>query len=204
MRKYIALISFTFLLAISSSVYAGDYETGRSAYDVGDFEKAMAVWAPAAESGDANSQFGMGLLYANGYGVPLDDAQALKWYMLAAEQEHGQAQCNIAVMHANGWGVPMSETEAMKWYLLAAENGVVDAQVNLGTMYQNGFSIEKDEVEALKWFTIAAKLEGNEGTGAKDKHEYLAERLSAEDHAAADDLVDAWFDDHQTLLANQN
>lgn len=203
MREYITLISFMFLLAFSSFVFGGDYETGRSAYDVADFEKAMAVWAPAAESGDADSQFGMGLLYANGYGVPLDDAQALNWYMLAAEQDHGQAQCNIAVMHANGWGVPMSETEAMKWYLLAAENGIVDAQINLGTMYQNGFSIEKNEVEALKWFTIAARLEGPEGTDAKYKQEYLAERLSPEDLAAAADAVNAWFNDHQTMLANQ-
>lgn len=198
MRRLITLISFMFSLAFSSLVYGGDYETGRSAYDVGDFEKAMAVWAPAAESGDADSQFGMGLLYANGYGVPLDDAQALKWYMLAADQNHGQAQCNIAVMHANGWGVPMSETEAMKWYLLAAENGITDAQVNLGTMYQNGFSIEKNEVEALKWFAIAARL-GDQNAAAK--HEYLAERMSAEDLAAADELVSAWFNDHQTMLA---
>jgi len=203
MRKHITLFSFMFLLAISSFVYGDDYQTGRNAYDVGDFEKAMAIWQPAAESGDADSQFGMALLSANGFGVPLDDAEALKWYTLAADQNHGQAQCNIAVMHANGWGVPMSETEAMKWYLLAADNGIVDAQINLGTMYQNGFSIEKNEVEALKWFTIAARLEGAEGTGAKDKHEYLAERVSAEDHAAADALVDTWFEDHQTMLANQ-
>jgi TPR repeat protein len=187
-------------LAFSSLVYGGDYETGRAAYDVGDFERAQAVWAPAAESGNADSQFGMGLLYANGYGVPLDDAQALKWYMLAAEQNHGQAQCNIAVMHANGWGVPMSETEAMKWYLLAAENGVTDAQINLGTMYQNGFSIEKNEVEALKWFTIAAKL-GDRDAGAKQ--EYLAERMTPADIGAADELVNAWFNDHQTMLANR-
>jgi len=199
-RRFIALISFMISLVFSSLVYGGDYETGRVAYDVGEFDKAQAVWAPAAESGDADSQFGMGLLYANGFGVPLDDAQALKWYMLAADQNHGQAQCNIAVMHANGWGVPMSETEAMKWYLLAAENGVTDAQINLGTMYQNGFSIEKNEVEALKWFTIAAKLEDPD---AGAKRDYLAERMSATDLAAATDLVNAWFNDHQTMLANR-
>lgn len=200
MRKFIALISFMISLVFSTLVYGGDYETGRAAYDVGDFERAQAVWAPAAESGDADSQFGMGLLYANGYGVPLDDAQALKWYMLAADQDHGQAQCNIAVMHANGWGVPMSETEAMKWYLLAAENGITDAQINLGTMYQNGFSIEKNEVEALKWFSIAERL-GD--INASEKREYLAERLSPEDLGAADESVHAWFSDHQTMLANR-
>jgi TPR repeat protein len=103
-------------------------------------------------------------------------------------------------MHANGWGVPMSESEAMKWYLLAAENGVTDAQINLGTMYQNGFSIEKNEVEALKWFTIAARLEDPD---AASKRDYLAERLPSETLAAADELVNAWFTDHQTMLANR-
>jgi TPR repeat protein len=200
MRRYITLILLTFSLAFSSAAFAGDYEKGRVAYDVGDFEKATAIWAPAAESGDAGSQFGMGLLYANGYGVPLDDAMALKWYGLAAEQGHGEAQCALGVMHANGWGVPMSESEAMKWYLLAAENGVTDAQINLGTMYQNGFSIEKNEVEALKWFTIAARLEDPD---AASKRDYLAERLPSETLAAADELVNAWFTDHQTMLANR-
>lgn len=200
MRRHFASVLALLSLVFSATVFGGDYQTGRAAYDVGDFERAQAVWAPAAESGEADSQFGMGLLYANGYGVPLDDAQALKWYSLAAAQNHGQAQCNIAVMHANGWGVPMSETEAMKWYLLAAENGITDAQINLGTMYQNGFSIEKNEVEALKWFTIAERLED---PNAGMKREYLAERMSAADLAAATDLVNAWFNDHQTMLANR-
>ena len=199
MRRFIVQFLLVVSLAFSSSLYAGDYQTGRDAYDVGDFETALAVWAPAAESGDAQSQYGMGLLYANGYGVPLDDAQALKWYGLAAEQNHGEAQSALGVMHANGWGVPMSEAEAMKWYLLAAENGVTDAQVNLGTMYQNGFSIEKDEVEALKWFSIAAKLEDPD---ASTKRDYLAERLSAEELAAADERVNNWLNENQTMLAN--
>ena len=200
MRRYITLISLIFSLVLWSAASAGDYEKGRAAYDVGDFETAMAIWAPAADGGDADSQFGMGLLYANGYGVPLDDAMALKWYGLAAEQGQGEAQCALGVMHANGWGVPMSETEAMKWYLLAAENGVTDAQVNLGTMYQNGFSIDKDEVEALKWFAIAAKL-GDPDAAAK--RDYLAERMSAEALALADDSVNAWFTEHETMLANR-
>ena len=200
MRRYITLISLIFSLVFASAVFAGDYETGRQAYDVGDFERAMAVWAPAAESGDAESQYGMGLLYANGYGVPLDDTLALKWYGLAAAQGHGEAQCALGVMHANGWGVPMDEVESMKWYQLAAENGVTAAQVSLGTMYQNGFSVEKDEIEALKWFTIAARLEDRDAAAKRD---YLAERMPAEELAVADDLVNTWFTDHQTMLAGR-
>jgi hypothetical protein len=63
MRRYLVSIVAIIPLAFSSAVTAGDYQDGRDAYDVGNFDKAMAVWAPAAESGDADSQYGMGLLY---------------------------------------------------------------------------------------------------------------------------------------------
>jgi TPR repeat protein len=192
MRRFLVSVAF------SSAVAAGDYEVGRNAYDAGDFDKAMAVWAPAAESGEADSQYGMGLLYAEGIAVPMDDIQALKWFGLAADQGHGDAQYKLGVMHANGWGVPMDEGEAMKWYMLAAENGVTEAQVSLGTMYQNGFSVEQDKIEALKWFTVAVRL-GD--TDASVHQEYLTERMPAEEIAKADTKINAWFNDHQTMLA---
>ena len=198
MRWYLVSILAMFALAFSSAAAAGDYQDGRAAYDNGDFDTAMAVWAPAAESGDADSQYGMGLLYSEGIVVPMDDIQALKWFGLAADQGHGEAQYKLGVMHANGWGVPMDEMEAFNWYKLAAENGVTAAQVSLGTMYQNGFSIEQNKIEALKWFTIAAKL-GD--TDATMHQEYLAERMPAEELAKADADVNAWFNEHQTMLA---
>jgi len=201
MRRLSGPVCLLLLLAAASAVYGGDYQVGRAAYDAGDYEKALATWAPAAESGDAESQFGMGLLYSEGIVVPMDDALALKWFGLAADQGHGEAQYKLGVMHANGWGVPMSEVEAMKWYALAAERGVTAAQVSLGTMYQNGFSVQQDEVEALKWFTIAVKL-GDED--ARVHQEYLAERMSAPDVAKVDTEVNAWVNDHQTMLAKNH
>jgi TPR repeat protein len=198
MQRYLVSVLAIFSLAFAATAAAGSYEDGRAAYDAGDFEKAMAIWAPAAESGDADSQYGMGLLYSEGIVVPLDDLVALKWYGLAAEQDHGEAQYKLGVMHANGWGVPMDEAESMKWYQLAAENGVTEAQVSLGTLYQNGFSVEKNEVEALKWFSVAVKL-GDED--ARVHQEYLAERMPPEELAKADADANAWFNDHQTMLA---
>ena len=202
MRRILVAILFVLSLTFAPVVYGEDeaYELGCQAYDVGDYETAYENWSPAAAAGDADSQYGMGQLYANGYGVPLDDAEALKWYQKAADQGHGEAQCALAVMHANGWGVPMNEAEAMKWYVKAAENGVTDAQVNLGTMYQNGFSIEQDRVEALKWFTIAARLEDQD---AATKRDYLAERLSDQELAEADAAVTTWFTEHEAMLSNR-
>ena len=40
----------------------------------------------AAEQGDAAAQHTLGIMYANGLGVPQDDAEAVRWYRLAAEQ----------------------------------------------------------------------------------------------------------------------
>ena len=198
MRTYLVSILAVFSLAFAAAAAAGDYRDGRVAYDAGDFDTAMAKWAPAAESGDADCQYGMGLLYSEGIVVPMDDIQALTWFGLAAEQEHGEAQYKLGVMHANGWGVPMDEGEAMKWYGLASENGVTAAQVSLGTMYQNGFSVEQDKVEALKWFSIAVKLGDDD---ARVHQEYLAERMPADELAKADAETNAWFNDHQTMLA---
>ena len=198
MRRYLVSVVAVFSLAFAAAAAGGAYEDGLAAYSAGNFEKAMAVWAPAAESGDANSQYGMGLLYSEGIVVPMDDIQALNWFGLAAAQGHGEAQYKLGVMHANGWGVPMSEAEAMKWYELAAESGVAAAQVSLGTMYQNGFSVAQDNVQALKWFSIAVKLGDDD---ARMHQEYLAERMPADEIARADAASNAWFADHQTMLA---
>ena len=201
MRRFLTTILFTVALTFSATAVAESeaYELGCKKYDVGDYDAAFETWSPAAIAGDADSQFGMGQLYANGYGVALDDAKALEWYTKAAEQGHGDAQCQLGVMHANGWGVPMDEAEAMKWYKLAAENGNTEAMVNVGSMYQNGFSVEQDKVEALKWFTIAVRLGDQD---AAMKQEYLAERLPEEQLAAADAAVTQWLTENETVLAN--
>ena len=36
-------------------------------------------------------------MYANGRGVPEDDAQAVSWYRKAAQQGHVKAQLNLGV-----------------------------------------------------------------------------------------------------------
>ena len=40
----------------------------------------------AAEQGHVDSQFILGLMYDNGYGVPEDYAEAVRWFRKSAEQ----------------------------------------------------------------------------------------------------------------------
>ena len=65
-------------------------------------------------------------MYADGRGVPQDDAEAAKWYRLAAEQGIGAAQYNLAVMYATGRGVRQDYVQAHKWVDLAASRATGD------------------------------------------------------------------------------
>ena len=55
-----------------------------------------------AEAGVAVAQYDLGVMHANGLGVPEDDAEAMRWYRLAADQGHADAQVNLASMYFTG------------------------------------------------------------------------------------------------------
>ena len=60
----------------------------------------------AADQGNADAQFNLGVMYAEGRGVPRDDAEAARWYRCAADQGEAAAQFNLGLMYAKGEGVP--------------------------------------------------------------------------------------------------
>ena len=72
-----------------------------------------------AERGDAIAQYNLGVMYAEGRGVPMDDTEAVRWYRLAAEQGDVVAQVNLAVMYVDGRGVSPDSVLAHMWLDLA-------------------------------------------------------------------------------------
>ena len=108
-----------------------------------------------AEKGDAESQFILGLIYFRGDGVPMNKAEAVKWFHKAAEQGDARAQFLLGVMYSNGRGIPKDETEAVKWWRKAAEQGETQAQHHLGLQYALGEGVPKDDVLAYKWSLLA-------------------------------------------------
>ena len=191
------LIAAGFLL-LPGLALAADLDTGLAAYMEGDYETALAECQPLAEEGNAGAQFCVGRLYANGFGVELNDDLALQWYGLAAEQGHGEALFNLGLMHANGWGVAMNDEEAAKLFLLAAEQGFIKAQTSLAEVYRKGRGIEQSFVEAYTWFHIAAQL-GN--LDAEYDRDEVAYELSAEELATAQQVADVWLSEHPELVA---
>ena len=74
------------------------FSGGASGQDVSDFEETKRL----AEQGDVYAQTVLGLMYADGEGVPENDAEAVKGYRLAAEQGDASAQSNLRGMSAYG------------------------------------------------------------------------------------------------------
>lgn len=72
---------------------------------------------------DANSQYNLGFMYLNGFGVEEDSILAFKWYQLAASRGHSSAQFDLGWMYANGDGVPVNIVLSYVLYSLSAAQG---------------------------------------------------------------------------------
>jgi serine/threonine protein kinase len=116
----------------------------------------------AAEAGDIDAQFRMGISHLTGRGTPQDDRQAITWFERAAASGHEGAKLQLKFLFA-------SET-ALNGDRIAAESGDINAQFRMGIAHLTGRDAPRDEQLAIKWFKSAA-ARGHEG--AKLQLRYL-------------------------------
>jgi len=122
---------------------------------VSDRNTRLEAWLAAADQGDAEAQFQLGVMYCTGGDVPQDLAQANSWYLRAAEQGHRYAQYNIAVMLFHGQGIRQDRAAAFAWSAKAAAQGVPEAEVLLGDLYAAGLGTAPDRDSARHWYEKA-------------------------------------------------
>ncbi len=115
----------------------------------GTFGQIGQSWQERAEAGSAFAQTNLGIMYAQGEGVPEDDAEAVKWFRLAAEQGHSAAQYSLGVMYAAGDGVPQSYITAHAWWNIASASGHGNASRNLAVIERRLEVAEIEEAQAL-------------------------------------------------------
>ena len=126
-----------------ASASAGPLEDGMEAYQEKDYLKAIQVWRPLAQAGDREAQYRLGVMYAEGRGIPPNDAEAALWFERAAEQGEPMAQYNLAASYVEGTGVRKDMAAAAKWFRRAADQGVPLAQLNLGLLYASGAGVAR-------------------------------------------------------------
>jgi TPR repeat protein len=81
----------------------------------------------AAERGDAEAQFNLGVICENGlddsrYAVEGSRPDAMKWLLAAAEQGLARAQVRLAEIYAGEPETPENSIKACGWFLLATAN----------------------------------------------------------------------------------
>lgn len=143
-------------LLFCGQLWANDYETGRSAYISGDYDRALQILKPLAENGDPEAQKVLGIMYDYGHGLEKDLQEALYWYIRSAEQGQPAVQYQVGAKYFRGEGTEQDYAEAAKWWEMAANGGQVDAQFNLGLMYYRGLTMERDNFKAAQLFQLAA------------------------------------------------
>ena len=167
-------------LILAAALLSAHAEPGDSA------SKAFQEYKAAAERGDANAQFNLGLCYDKGKGVAKNSAEAVKWYSKAAAQGHTDAKLNldksdyavgiefqknkataergdaddqykVGLCYAEGKGVEKDLLEARIWYGKAAAQGHADAQYKFANTYYYGLGVKQDYAKAVEWNLKAAE-----------------------------------------------
>ena len=85
---------FAFPLATWANTVEEQFQQGLAAAEKGDHQTAFQFWKPLAEQGYASAQYNLGVMYANGYGVPQDKNLAKEW-ILKACVNHYQKACEV-------------------------------------------------------------------------------------------------------------
>jgi uncharacterized protein len=178
-----------FLWSLPCLVFA-DYQEGRDAFDRMDYRTALKEFKALADQNDSLGQYGLGVMYDLGGGVPQSSEKAAKWYRMAAEQGNSDAQNNLGAMYESGEGLSQDSKEAVKWYRRAAEGGNFDAPNNLGAMYLTGVGVPRDYVRAHMWFDLA--LLRKDRAAAKNM-KFVMKKMSQDQIAEARKLAKDWM-----------
>ena len=127
-------------------------ELTKSYYEAEDWVKTLIQ---AAENGDSDSQYKLGLCYEKGDGIKQEPTEAVKWYRRAADQGHVNSQNAMGKCYYYGFGVAKDSKTAVDWFEKSAKKGHLDSQCWLGFCYKNGFGVEADKDKATMWYQKA-------------------------------------------------
>jgi TPR repeat protein len=174
-----------------------------------------------AQSGDAEAQYWMGILYTEGK-VPKNleeggrwlqksaeqgyaPAQRLyglmsarvnppvgeRWMLRAAAQGDAEAQFWLGIAYEQNWFGTTDVKEAVKWYQKAAQGGNPDAQVELGHKYEYGEGVEQSFKLAAEWYRRAAEYVPDLGGAFQGRNQLGL--LYMQGRGVPQDYVQAYF-----------
>ena len=138
-----------------------EFENGKVAYEIQDYRNAAANFLAAAEKGNDEAQYYLGICYYEGKGVQKDLTKAIQWLRKSADKGNADAMFQLGECCFNGTGILKNTDEAITWYRKSADNGSTKAMVKLGDFYYEGRFVEKNKNESVKLWKKASE-KGND------------------------------------------
>jgi TPR repeat protein len=203
--------------AVTTGTGGAEPDLAFGAYQRGRFLTAFGLATHRAEAGDMKAMTLLGELYANGLGVPQNDAKAEEWYRLAAARGDREAMFalamfrlrgraglrdrdaaaklgqplaayNLALLYIEGQLFPQDFTRAAELLRVAARAGNPEAQYALGTFYKEGRGVEKNMHEAVRLWALAALADDTDA-----EVEYAIALFNGDGVAKNEEVAAAWF-----------
>ena len=125
MNKF-SLILLTFFL-LSNIAVAGTLDEGMTAYQAGDYIKAYQTLLPLAKKNNADAQYYIGGMFADGLGVPQNSGKAVRWLDKAVKNNHKEAAVFLGKMYLSGRGVPLDPQKGA-YYISLSDAKEAEAQ----------------------------------------------------------------------------
>ena len=121
-------------------------------------DEDFAHWKQAAEQGDADGLYYMGVYYGTGDVVSQDYKKSAEYFVQAADKGHLDAVFQLGVYYMFGFGVEKDMHKAIQLFELAADNDHCEAAAWAGQIYDLGtYGIKTDYKKSFKYYMIAAK-----------------------------------------------
>ena len=117
--------------------------------------EALNWYKKAADSGDRDALYQLGLFSETGVAKTLNYAEAQRYYQQSAEKGNANAKLALARMYQYGLGIAKSPELALVQYKELAHLGNAYAQYQLGTYYYDGDVGTRSPTEGKKWLKEA-------------------------------------------------
>jgi uncharacterized protein len=175
-----------FFLVAFLIIGCSDYRKARSAYEAGDYAKALQIFEQLSQAGDSQAQYDLSLMYLQGIGANKNLEKGWTWMNRAADGGNVQAMLELAVRYQKSASLENAEQMAFLWFQRAAMAGSAAGQYNLAHLYEDGNQTPVDLVQAYVWMTLSNKS-GNPMAATEAKQ--LKSKLSSAELEKAEEKL---------------
>lgn len=185
LRRSLWRVPFLFLIIVLLFA-CSDYRKARSAYEAGEYKKALHIFEQLSNDGDSQAQYDLSQMYLQGIGTSKNPEKGWVWMNRAADGGNVQAMLELAVRFQKSPTLENSEQMAFYWFQKAAMAGSAAGQYNLAHLYEDGNQTPVDLVKAYAWLSLSNRS-GNPMAETEAKN--LKAKLSPSDLEKANELI---------------